>query len=332
MEPRPSAKASVWTLLQAAAGSHVPGPELAARLGLTRTAVWKQIRRLEALGYRIEAHPKKGYRLLASPDLILPQELALRLRTRWLGRSYEHLRVTGSTNSDAVKRAQQGAAAGTLVLAEAQTSGRGRLERTWEAPASRGLTFSFILRPQLPPEAAPQFTLAAALALARTIEAQYDLPARIKWPNDVLIHSRKVAGILTEMQSESDRIRFLAIGIGINCNQNRAELDREFRYPATSIALESGAPCERKDFLAALLAALEEGFERLEGSGLTTLVDELQKYSDVLGAWVEIERMGQTLAGRVRGLTAEGGLRLETKEGTLETIWAGDITRLTRAD
>ena len=316
-------------LLKSAHGQYLSGPALARQLGLSRTAVWKQIQKLTAAGYRIEAHPRKGYRLLGGPDRILPSELSEILTTEWLGRPYHHLLSTESTNSDAIRLAQQGAAHGTLVLAEQQTAGRGRLDRRWEAPAGRALTFSLVLRPALPPSSAPQITLVAALALVHCIRDHYRIPARIKWPNDILIATRKAAGILTEMQAESDRIRFLVLGIGINCNQSRDDLQGSFRYPATSIAIESGAAIDRCAFLAALLATLETHFERLEQFGFAGLLDQLQEVSEVLGAQVVVQIGEKTITGKVEGMTAEGALKILTVSGSHEIIWAGDITRLT---
>lgn len=322
---------ALLSLLKAAHGQYVSGPTLAHQLGLSRTAVWKQIQRLTAQGFSIQAHPRKGYRLLAGPDRIIPSELDALLTTERLGRVTHHLLSTASTNSDAIHLAQQGAAHGTLVLAEQQTAGRGRLDRKWEAPAGRALTFSLVLRPQLPPSSAPQITLISALALVHSIRDQFRIPARIKWPNDILIAGRKAAGILTEMQAESDRIRFLVLGIGINCNQDREELPGSLRYPATSIAIEYGTTIDRCGFLAALLAALEHQFERLERFGFAGLLEEIAKFSEVLGAQVVVAMGGKTITGRVEGMTAEGALKILTASGSHEVIWAGDITRMTPA-
>lgn len=327
----PDTTLAVLTHLKAASGHHLAGPVLAARLGLSRTAVWKQIRKLEARGYRIESHPKKGYRLQAGPDLVLPAEFLDQLSTIWLGRPFHHFLEAGSTNLEALQLARDGAPHGSLVLAESQSAGRGRLDRKWESPAGQGLTFSLILRPQLPPRAAPQLTLVAASALAHCIRHRFDLPARIKWPNDILIRRRKTAGILTEMQSEADRIRFVVIGIGINCNQEAGDLSGPYRYPATSIAAQLGSRIDRQDFLADLLGDLEVRFEQMQHRGFSSLIQELRDYSDVLGAQVVIESMGKIIEGQVEGLTSEGALKVRTKAGACAVIWAGDITRITHA-
>lgn len=320
---------SLLAYLQQADQGFLSGPVLAAHLGVSRTAVWKQIRKLEALGYPVETHPRKGYRLRAGPDLFVPSEFPDRLVTRWLGRPFYHFLETGSTNAEALQLARGGAPHGTLVVAEKQTAGRGRLDRKWHSPIGQGLTFSLILRPNLPPRAAPQLTLVAASGLAHCIRHRFDLAARIKWPNDILIHHKKAAGILTEMESEADRIGFVVVGIGINCNQGAADLVGPFRYPATSIAAEWGGQIDRQGFLAELLTDLEVRFELLQQQGFSALLRELQDYSDVLGAQVVVESMGKTIAGKVIGLTEEGALKVATRTGACQVIWAGDITRVT---
>ncbi len=236
---------------------HVSGTALASTLGISRTSVWKHVQALRSKGYHIDTHPRLGYRLTGVPDLILPEELLPLLSTRNLGRAYHHFNRTTSTNDEAMALALRGAPHGTLVVAEAQSRGRGRLQRDWASAASRGIYLSLLLRGPFPPDRAHQLTMLSALGLARLMRDRCGLEAWTKWPNDVLISGKKVAGILTEAQSDPDQVHFLVVGVGVNVNHRSDDLQGPFRYPATSLAMELGHELNRTEFLAAYLADFE---------------------------------------------------------------------------
>lgn len=252
-------QSEILKFLRENSGNFVSGSNLADRLGISRTGIWKHIRKLKETGYEILSHPKEGYKLIEVPDSLSRGEIVPNLETGWLGLAYHYLDTTTSTNDHALLLAAQGAPNGTVVVAEEQTKGRGRLRRDWLSMPNRGIYMSILLRNPLPVRVAPQSTYLAAVALVKVLRSKFSLPASIKWPNDVLIGSRKVAGILTEMQSDQDYSRFVVIGIGINVNYSRDELGQSFRYPATSIAMEVGRTVKRQHVLLAFLNQLDEG-------------------------------------------------------------------------
>ena len=193
------------------------GAALSDKLGLSRTAVWKHVETLRSLGYRIEAVSSRGYRLVEVPDRLTMLELSPLLSTRELGRTLHSFDSLESTNATAFELARDGAFAGEVVVAEAQTAGKGRRGRTWVSPPGKNLYFSAVLRPELPPQRASELTLVAAVALAETLR-EAGVAAQIKWPNDVQIDGKKVAGILTELSADTERVHFVILGVGVNLN------------------------------------------------------------------------------------------------------------------
>lgn len=311
----------------------VSGERLSDTLGISRAAIWKQVEQLRARGYRIDAQHARGYRLAGVPDRLLPEEIVPRLRARRLGRRIVHFEETDSTNVQALRLAREGAPEGTLVVAERQTKGRGRLGRSWVSPAHVNFYGSWILRPTMPPADAPQLSLAAALALARALEPLAPGRVAIKWPNDCLLDGRKVAGILTEMDAELDRIRAVVLGIGVNLNATARAFPPELRDVATSVRLATGHRIDRLAFTAALCDALEGVYDRVLHEGFGAVIADWNAFSCLTGREVTVDCAGQRTTGRVRGLDASG--RLELDVGTngggsggvrIARIVAGDVT------
>ncbi|MGQ0645187.1 MAG: biotin--[acetyl-CoA-carboxylase] ligase, partial [Elusimicrobiota bacterium] len=243
----------VLRCLRQAGEKRVSGAALAARLGLTRAAVHKRVEKLRAAGYGISGVPRLGYRLSAAPDT-----LNLKSPAGSLGRPFFRHDVLPSTQDEAKRLALSGAAEGTLVAAERQTRGRGRLGRPWVSPPG-GLWYSLVLRPSLSPGRVPALTLVAALDWARVIRRRTGLPAEVKWPNDVWIGGRKAAGVLAEMSSEADRVHWVVLGVGVNVNN---PAPRGVRAPAASLSDESGSVFSRGDLLAAWLRAGQKSRRR----------------------------------------------------------------------
>jgi BirA family transcriptional regulator, biotin operon repressor / biotin---[acetyl-CoA-carboxylase] ligase len=318
----------VLRILKASPGKYVSGVDVAARLGLSRTAIWKHIRKLGSLGYLILTHPREGYQLVNTPDLLVSEEILPILPTSWLGRSFQHFMQIGSTNDEAMRLAVRGTPHGTVVVAEEQTRGRGRQQRSWLSPPGGGIYFSMVFTEPLPVREAPQSTLVATLALVRVLRQGYGLHPQIKWPNDVLLSGRKIAGILAEIQSDQDYTRFLVIGIGINVNQGARELSGPFRYPATSISMELGKPVNRSELLARFLAEFEGVYEEFVKSGFAGWLSEYEAASAILGKSIRIQRGQDEVEGIVSGFTAQGALKLLKHDGRTETIWVGDVTRI----
>lgn len=303
----------------------VSGVELARTLGMSRAAVWKHIEQLRALGYDIEAQQARGYRLAAVPDRLLPGEIQRRLHATRFGAEIAYRAETASTNEEAARLARAGAPEGTLVLAEHQTAGRGRLGRHWVSPRHTNLYASFVLRPPIPPGAAPQISLAAAVAVARALTAAGVPDVAIKWPNDCLLAGRKVAGILTEMDAEVDRVRAIVLGIGVNLNMSLKAFPAELRETATSVLHATGRRTDRIAFAAALCDTIEEVYDRFLEAGFGALVTEWETRSCLTGRVVTVDCGGRRTAGTVRGLDQDGRLVLDGSHGE-ERIVAGDVS------
>jgi BirA family biotin operon repressor/biotin-[acetyl-CoA-carboxylase] ligase len=315
----------VVELLRGAAGD-VSGSEIASAIGISRAAVWKHIERLREDGYRIEGTPARGYRLLESPDRLSSAEVDAHLLTKRLGRTLHYADDVDSTNRWARELARAGAREGTVVIADAQTAGRGRLGREWFSPAGRNLYISVILRPAVPPGEVPQLALVAASAVAAALRDVAGLRPAIKWPNDVLIDRKKVAGILAEMDSEADLVTFAVVGIGVNLNVSARELGPTLRRTATSVRVATGKTTDRAAFTGRLLGALEERYCRFLDEGFGALRDEWEQYSCLTGRRVTVAGADGVQRGQVVGVDRDGALCLRVADGKTVRVLAGDVT------
>jgi BirA family transcriptional regulator, biotin operon repressor / biotin---[acetyl-CoA-carboxylase] ligase len=306
----------------------VSGQEMCRRLGITRAAVWKQVERLRMRGFPIEGVSSLGYRLGREPEGLGVLEQDPGIRTVRIGKRIVVREETGSTNEDARWLGRQGAEEGTVVLAEAQTAGRGRMGRPWIGPARANLYLSVLLRPPSPPAEAAWFTLLAAVELCRTIRELFLLDARIKWPNDILLNGRKAAGILAEMEAEMERIHFIVLGIGVNLNMTEAMFPAEILYPATSVSLALGREVGRVDFARRLLESLDRGYDGLLREGPAPVREAWMRYSAHTGKPVDVNTPGGGLRGRFVGIDACGAMILETEGNIRQTIHVGDVVRV----
>ncbi len=322
---RPAPREAILELFHSRGQDFVSGAELSAVLGVSRTAVWKQIGALRELGYTIEAVPSRGYRLLATPDTLIAAELQAGLETRLIGREMVFLASTDSTNLRAAELAEQGAAEGTVVIAEEQTRGKGRLGRNWASPAGVNLYLSVLLRPPILPWDAPQLTFLSAVAVARAIAEEPGMQPEVKWPNDVLLGGRKVAGLLNEMRAETEGIHHVILGIGVNLNMTAEQFPAELRYPATSLRLESGHPIARRDFARRLLQHLDLLYSEYLTTGFEPLRRAWEGFFRLVGREVEVDCQQRVVRGRVTGIDDDGALLLDCGAGQVERILAGDV-------
>jgi BirA family transcriptional regulator, biotin operon repressor / biotin---[acetyl-CoA-carboxylase] ligase len=321
-----SLDAQILGALRSATGG-VSGAELATQLGVTRAAVWSRIQELRMLGYAIEASPHLGYRLAASPDVLHADDLKLRLgRTLVVGRDIRVFQETTSTNDVVEKMARDGVTEGIVVFAEKQTRGRGRLGRSWHSPRGLGLYVSILLRPQSAPPSITRLTIAAAASLARAIELVTGLKPEIKWPNDLLLGGRKVAGILTEMSAEMDRVRHAIVGMGVDVNHESGDFPFELRHVATSLRIESGRSIARGELALMMLRELDRDYERTRSNRFEELADEWEARCTTIGRMVTIQLGSRQLRGRAESLDADGALLLRTEHGHLERVVGGDVT------
>ncbi len=311
-------------ILKALRKGSVSGAELSQQLDVSRAAIWARIEELRSLGYDIEASPHHGYSLRSTPDVLHPDDLASRLSdVKVIGRDIRVFQETTSTNDVVEKLARDGVKEGVVVFAESQTKGRGRLGRKWVSPSGKGLWFSILLRPDLRPQAATQLTVIAATALYRAIRTKTDLLPEIKWPNDILIKGRKVAGILTEMSAELDHVKYMILGIGVDVNV--AEFPADLKKIATSLRIESGDPLNRADFAETLLRELDLDYARVNAGQFEQIADEWEERCTTIGQNVSIHIGDRTIDGRAEALDADGALLVRTQHGRLERIIGGDV-------
>jgi len=319
--------AQIISALRSAANDGVSGAELSQKLGISRAAIWARIEALRALGYEIEASPHLGYRLANDPDVLHADDLIARLgKTKVIGRDIRVFQETTSTNDVVEKLARDGVKEGVVVFAESQTKGRGRLGRKWISPAGKGLWFSILLRPELRPQEATQLTVAAATALWRAIHDETGLSAEIKWPNDILFRGKKVAGILTEMSAELDRVKYLVLGVGVDVNLTPSEFPPEVRKIATSLRAELGQALLRAELATAILHELDRDYALICGGRFAEVADEWEAHCTTLGRQVTISIGERRTRGRAESLDDDGALLVRTEYGHLERIIGGDVT------
>ncbi len=305
---------------------YTSGEALSDKLGLSRTAVWKHVESLRQKGYRIEAVSTRGYRLVEIPDHLTELELSPLLSTSDIGRTVHFFEEVGSTNEEAFRLANEGAAHGEVVICERQTRGKGRRGRTWVSPANLNLYCSVILRPDLPPVRTPELTLVAAVALANTLKDS-GASAAIKWPNDVQVDGRKIAGILTELSADVERVQFAVLGIGVNLNAQTADFPAEVAQTATSLALTRGEKVPRALFAAALFTRLEQWLERHADEGFGPIRQAWKELSSTLGQEVLVKTDKLELRGVAEDIDEAGALMVRVGD-RLERVLAGDVEQL----
>lgn len=302
----------------------VSGGELCQELQITRSAIWKHVSLLRKAGYRVEAVSGLGYRLDGLTGAPVAEEVVPLLDTEQFGRSFVFLETTDSTNLHARALARSGAVEGCVVVADHQTGGRGRMRRTWVSPSGVNLYASVVLRPPVSPVRVPEIPLVAAAAIHGALEVACPLLAPvIKWPNDILSGSRKLCGILCEMEAEPDCTHFVVVGFGVNVNLD--PVPEELRGVATSLCIETGAPHSRARILATVLNRFERLYtEWLDRPDLGFLLPTLQRHSWLQGKAVRIEQFERILTGTVTGLSAEGHLLLRSEDGTVTPVNSGE--------
>jgi BirA family biotin operon repressor/biotin-[acetyl-CoA-carboxylase] ligase len=319
--------AQILRALRTAGDEAVSGADLAARLGISRAAIWAHIEDLRALGYEIHASPHGGYRLRNTPDVLNGDDLmALLDADTVIGRDIRVFQETTSTNDVAERLGRDGVKEGVVIFAESQSKGRGRLGRTWVSTQGKGLWFSVLLRPPLTPQAATQLTIASATALARALRTAAAIGCEIKWPNDILVNERKVCGILTEMSAELDKVNYLVLGIGVNVNFEESDFPVELRRTATSLAIEADRKFKRAEVAANILRELDRDYSRVCSGKFAQVADEWEDQCTTIGRQVEIASGKRTILGRAESLDAEGALLVRTQHGHLERIIGGDVT------
>ena len=301
-------------------GNYVSGEEISKEIGISRAAIWKHIKKLRELGYEIDSKTNEGYKLIKSPEKQIEFELERMLDTKIIGKKILFFEEVDSTNNKAKQIALE-EKEGAVVISEMQTSGRGRRGREWQSPKG-GIYISFILKPNISPERAPQLTLVSSLALVETLNSMNDkLNAKIKWPNDVLISGKKISGILTELSADMEKINYIVVGVGVNINTDINNLPET----ATSLKLEMEEDVSVKLFLKSFLEHYDSIYQEYLDGGINQIIERWKDNSDTLGKNVKIIGINETYEGLAKDIDENGALILKTKEKEIK-VYSGDVS------
>jgi BirA family biotin operon repressor/biotin-[acetyl-CoA-carboxylase] ligase len=303
---------------------YLSGEEISRSANISRAAIWKYMQELRKDGYEIEAVPHLGYQLVSVPDKLLAHEIQFDLKTKIFGTKVFYHETLTSTMDEAFKLGMEGAPEGTVVCAEAQSKGRGRLGRSWSSPKHKGAYLSIILRPKLAPGELAKLTLLSAVAVSEAVAKVSGVEARIKWPNDLLVKNKKLAGILTELRAEVDQMKFVVVGIGVNINNPTAQLVEG----ATSLKQETGKNLSRVEVVQEILRAFERRYAHLDKHGFDDVIKIWKERSHTLGKWVRITDPAGAVEGVAFDLDHDGGLLVRQDSGVVVKKMAGDVVQL----
>lgn len=318
----------ILSILYESFNQWVSGEDISRKLCISRTAVWKNINILRDAGYLIESSNKSGHRLISSNNVLNEFAIKRGLSTSVFGRKNILIfKSTGSTNIEAFKLATEGGAEGSIVIADKQESGKGRMGRLWSSPSGKNIYVSLILRPEIPPYLAPRLTIVSAVALSDTLIAS-GIPAhRIKWPNDILVGDKKLSGILTEMKGDTDSIEFIIIGMGVNLNSSLEDFPTELRNTVSSFYMILNRITDRNDFLRQLLSCFEKYYNLFLAGEFSTILSIWKERADIINREIKVQQFNEIFTGRVIDLNEDGNLIVDSG-GTIRTVNSGDINYL----
>ena len=301
------------------------GEELSQKLGVSRTAVWKVIKQLKEEGYQIESVSRKGYRLLQEADSLNAEALKVELKDCNLVKAIKHFGSIDSTNTYAKSVASEGALEGTLIIADEQVKGRGRLGRTWTSPKGTGIWMSLILRPDIEPIHAAKMTQIAAAAMNESIIRVTGLNAGIKWPNDIIVNKKKVCGILTEMSAELNTVNYIVVGIGVNVNVEA--FPEDLIDKATSLKIETDQSVKRKEIVVEFVKQFESLYETyIKEESLQSTLNYCRTHSVTIGQKVRIIHKNETLYGEAVDLNQDGELMVKFENGEVKPVFYGEVS------
>lgn len=307
-------------------GKYISGEEVSKKLFVSRTAIWKHINNLKEEGYIIESIPRKGYCLLERPDLLSPEEIRIGLDTTRIGKKIITFDSVSSTNDVAKKLAAEGAEEGTIILAEQQLVGRGRMARNWSSLPGLGIWMSVILKPNIIPPRALQLIFVNAVAVCRAIRNYTGLDVTLKWPNDILFQSKKICGILTELSAEIDQINYIIAGIGINVNQEQKDFPWELQDTAISLKGAGNKNIRRIDLLKEIIKELDCKYDIYLKEGFPLILKEWKILNSTLGQEVNITGRNEKYSGTALDLDEDGCLVVKTEDGDVRRVIVGDVT------
>lgn len=313
-------------LFEESQGQFVSGERISRKLGISRTAVWKRIKKLEADGYVFESIPRLGYRLIGKPERLNLHRLRRMLAGTMFGERIQLHEEVASTQDVALEALLSGSPEGTLVLAETQTKGRGRFGRAWHSPPGKGIYMSFLLQPGVPLFQASQMTLLLSVALCRAVRKTAKANATIKWPNDILVDGKKVSGILVETIAEADRVKAMIAGIGIDVNFSAEDFPPELRESATSLYLAVGERTDREELIAEFFAQFTKLYQVYQEEGFAPIRNLWIALSSTLHAPVTVTTPQRVISGIAEGISEDGALYVRDDQGSVHTLYSGDLT------
>lgn len=299
---------------------YISGEQIAKKLEVSRTAIWKQIKKLRELGYKIESIKNKGYRLISRPDIPIEEEIKHGLKTKIVGRKIHYFKTLSSTNQYAKQLVGKNVDEGSVVVSDVQTSGRGRKSRAWYSPKG-GLWFSVVLYPNIPPQRGMLITMASSISVAQAIQEVTSFTPVIKWPNDILIDGKKVCGILTELDAEMDKINYVTIGVGINVNN---PLEDNLQNKAISLIEKTGSKISRVGLLRSILKHLDDNYSMLNSGDNARIRQLWFNYAEIVGKKVRVEGEKSVIEGIVSDVDETGCLIIKTTDGSVQVV-SGDL-------
>lgn len=308
-------------------GSFISGETISSSMGITRAAIWKHIKSLQHEGFIIETKPRLGYRLVRIPDILDRTALLESIDTIIMGRNLEIYDIIDSTNNRARELALADAPEGTLIVAETQLKGRGRLGRSWISPKGKGIWMSLVLRPDIPPDKAPGITTLVAVAIRRVLNQLTGLDIGIKWPNDIIVNGRKVCGILTEMHGDMDKIYYIVVGIGINANLEESDFPAELTKTATSLYISTGQTVDRRSVIVQIMKEIENiYYQYIKYGNFEAILDECRRYSVTLNKPVIVIGRDEEFEGFAINFDTDGSLLVKKQDGTITKVISGDVS------
>lgn len=317
-------KKKILNILRKSKDEYISGERLSEELGITRAGIWKHIKSLKEAGYVIESISNRGYKLISTPDIIDSEEILPLLTTKYIGRNFIHFDEVDSTNVQCRRACSNNPIEGMVVAAEEQTSGRGRLGRSWISPKGTGIWMSIVLKPNISPMVAPRATLIGAAAVYTALK-DMGISVGIKWPNDIVINGKKICGILTEMNAEIERVNYVIMGIGINVNME--SFPDELKEKATSLKNELGNEVDRKKLVANILNNFEVFYEEFKNTGDISRVIEICKEGSLLiNKEVRVINGNNEVICTVIDIDDEGELIVKHKDGTINRVISGEVS------
>lgn len=303
----------------------VSGEKMSEDFNMTRSGIWRYINMLKEDGYDIESVSRKGYRIVSSPDVLTYEEIEEYLETDFIGRNIQYFPSIDSTNKRG-KEIAFGEKEGTLIIAEEQLAGKGRLGRDWISPKGKGIWMSVVLKPRVDPMEVAKVTLLGAAAVHNALE-KMNIKSKIKWPNDILMGGKKICGILTEMNCELNMINYVVMGIGINVNLDDGEIPEELKEKATSIKIIEGQKIDRKSLVGNILNEFEKLYIPFKDKGDgKEAIDICRKNSALIGKEVRVIRGEEVKLGNALDINEDGELVVEFGNGLIENVFSGEVS------